>query len=553
VRYTLTTVTRAATESAGPAVRPVLLAGAVVTACFLGLFAQVAATPLGEGMDVDGHLAYVVFMVREGRWPTPGELSMPADVAALRAHCLASDYVCPGSYQRWALLSPSARQTERAWLLPQEHAAYVGVNYEAQHPPLYYALASLVDRPIRRLPYDRQLFCLSVLSVAMAATALPALWLVFRRRLGANVALGLLLAVAWFPNLMPFLGRVTNDALAFPIVCWFLAAVDRPVMRRGNLVAGALLLIVGLLVKSYVLVLVPVYLIACLVKGEGRRLDWKAFAVGLALLSAGLVPLVAFNLATTGLPMPLYEAQLTAGEPFSRKLLGLFQVRWVLFLTLMARGSFWSGYWSWVAPGPWYYLPMAAPLLLFVPRRPPTDDAPGAAWWRAVLSDAWVHLASLVFFLLAMWWHAGLLALDAQVRGRSQFLGGEGWYLNVLIGCTAVVLGVAARARYGDRMLCRLTKRCAVLMIAWNLVARLTLCAFWGGSVRLWSGLRFASLADVLAALTTARSWAAWQSWPGVTGPVSLAQVLPLAVALALSAWALRGIQVPVSQTPGAA
>jgi hypothetical protein len=493
-------------------------------------------------MDVDGHLGYIVFMLREGRAPITGELSLPADVANLRARGLASDYVYPGSYARWAALTPAERDTERRILLtPNPSAPYVSDNYEAQHPPLYYAMASAADRPFSQEPFDRQLFWMGALSAVLAAMAVPALYLLFQRRVGHGPALLLVTAVAWFPNLMPFLGRLTNDALAFPIVCWLLWVIDRPLMRRRDIVAGSALLVVGLLTKTYFLALVPPFLAVCLLRAPGeRRCSWGSLALGGALLAAGVLPLLATNYAATGMLMPLYEARLTAGEPFWRKFLGLLMVDWVLFPTLMARGFFWSGYWSWVAPGPWYYAPLAAPLALFVPWPHAGRRAGQAAWWAATARQVWVHALAWAVFLAAMWWHAGLLALHARSAHRAQFLGGEGWYLNVLVGSTALILAVAARERYGEARLGRILVWAAAVMVAWNLVARLTLIAFWGGSVRLWSGLRFAWFGDVVGALGSAASWSAWLSWPGVTGPAWLTQAVPLAVALALSAWVVR-------------
>lgn len=533
--YTLSVLKRLGIEPDGPS-RTTWLVAAAAASCFLALFAQVAATPVGEGMDVDGHLAYVVFLVREGRPPLTGEPSVPADVAGLREHCLASDYVCPGSYRRWAGLSSAERDAERrAWLTPKPDAPYVSENYEAQHPPLYYLVLSPLARLARRLPYDRQLFWYGATSAVFAASAVPALWLLFRRRFGAGPSLALVTAVAWFPNLMPFLGRLTNDALAFPLVCWFLAVVDRPRLARRDVVAGAVLLVAGLLTKSYFLTLVPAFLALCFFRGGEGRTSPRMLVLGAAVLAAGAVPLLAANYATTGLAIPVLEARLTAGEPLWRKVSGLFMVDWVLFLALMARGLFWSGYWSWVAPGPWYYLPLLAPAALLLPWPRATAHGAGGAWWRAAASDAWVHLLGWGVFLLAMWWHAGLLALDASVRHRAQFLGGEGWYLNVLVASTATIVAVAVRERYGVKPLGSILLAAAGASIAWNLAARATLYAFWGGGVGLWSGLRFARSADVLRALGNPGTWSAWQSWPGVVGPAWLTQAVPLALALALS------------------
>jgi Dolichyl-phosphate-mannose-protein mannosyltransferase len=493
-------------------------------------------------MDVDGHLAYVAFIVREGRPPLPGEPSVPADIAALRAHGLASDYVYPGSYRRWAALGPGQREAERLrWLAPNDTAPYVTDNYEAQHPPLYYLLASLVDRPVRHRPYDIQVFCLGVLSAALFASAIPALWFLFSRRFDRRPALALLLTVVWFPNLMPFLGRPTNDALAFPLMCWLLWLIDRPALARRHVIWGGVVLVAGLLTKSYFLVMVPVFLAACLLRGgAGGGRSFGMLALGGAVVAVGAAPLLVANYATTGLLVPVLEARLTAAEPLSRRLAGLLMVDWRLFPLLMVRGFFWSGYWSWVAPGPWYYLPVAAPVLLWLPWPRGANRAAAGGWCRATLADTWVHAAAWTMFLLAMWWHAGQFALAEAIGRRAQFIGGEGWYLNVLAASTAVILAVAVRERYGRRRLEPILVSAAVGAIVWNLVARVALYEFWGGSVRLWSGLRFARFDDLMAALSNPESWRAWRSWPGVVGPAWLTVAAPLALAVACSLFVLR-------------
>jgi hypothetical protein len=522
-----------------------LLLAAAAASCLLALLSQAASTPIGEGMDIDGHLAYVVFLLREGRPPVTGEPALPADVANLRRHGLASDYVSPGSYARWARLTPAEREKERkAWLTPDPAAPYVSDNYEAQHPPLYYLLAAAVDRPLRERPYDVQVFGMSVLAALLAAAAVPALYSLFRRYFQPGAALTLVTAVAWFPNLMPFLGRPTNDALAFPLACWLLWVIDRPEMRRRDIAAGAALLSAGLLTKTYFLTLVPAFLAVCLLRGGGasgaqagrRRWSWRSLALGAGLLALGAAPLLAANYTTTGLMFPLYEARFTAAEPLWRKLSSPFTIDWVLFGVLMARGFFWSGYWSWVAPGPWFYVPLLAPLALWLPR--PARSQGADSWWRATARRTWVHLIAWAGFLAGMWWHAGLMALRARAHG-GQFMGAEGWYLNALVGSTAVVLAVAVRERYGPATAARVLRGSAVVLIGWNLIARATLIAFWGGGVRLWSGLRFAWLGDVVRALGDPAGWAAWHSWPGVVGPAWLTVAAPLGAALVLSGWVL--------------
>ena len=522
--------------------RPLLLA-AVVAVFLLCQWSQIAATPIGEGLDVYNHLAYIEFLTREGRWPISGEPSMPADLDRLDKACLAADKVCPGSYSRWAHLSDAERSAiRRDVLMPDPAAPYVSDNYQSQHPPLYYALASLPYRAVRHLPLDRQVSWLSALSALFAAAGFPALWITFRRHLPSPDAAMLLLAIVWFPNLMPFLGRITNDSLAFALVCWWTCVMDRQCLRMTHVSAAGALLAVGFLTKTYTLTLVPVYLLVCLLGGTRlpARPAWSRFALGGLLVLVGTVPLMLFNWKASGMPLPLDEIRRTAGFPLSQKLLALWTINPFWFLAGLARNFFWCGYFSFVSPHILYYLPLAAPLALFWPAR----RSAGQTWpvrpWKAVLERAWIHGFLLAVFILAMWWHAALFSLDASVRGLKTYSGNEGWYMNVLLGSVGLFLAVACQERFGGAAMRRVLRWAVLVMIGWNVVARLVMVAFWGGGVQLVGRARLAVPGQVVRALLDPASWHNWQSWPGVIGPAWLSVLPALSMAIVISAWFLH-------------
>jgi hypothetical protein len=532
-------VTRRVSEAG---LRGSFLLAAIVAVFLLSQWSQIAATPIGEGLDVYNHLAYIEFMAREGRWPISGEPSIPADLGRLEGECLAADKVCPGSYSRWAHLSDAERSAVRHdVLMPDPAAPYVSDNYQSQHPPLYYALASIPYRAVRHLPLDRQVFWLSVLSVALAAAGLPALWITFRRHLPSRDSALLLLAIAWFPNLMPFLGRITNDSLAFSLVCWWICAVDRQRLRTIDVIAGGALLAVGFLTKTYMLALVPVYLLVCLLGGTRRRakLAWPHLALGALLVLAGTAPLVLFNWKTSGMPLPLDEVRRTASFPLSQKVAALWAVDPFWFLAGLARNFFWCGYYSFVSPHILYYLPLAAPLALLWPARKDSSHPSPAGRWKAVADRVWVHGALPLVFILAMWWHAALFSLDASARGVKIYSGNEGWYMNVLIGSIGLLLAVACQERFGDALARRVLRWAALLMVGWNVAARVVMIAFWGGGVQLVGRARLAVPGQVARALVDPVSWRNWHSWPGVIAPGWLSILPALLVAVAISAWLL--------------
>jgi hypothetical protein len=117
--------------------------------------------------------------------------------------------------------------------------------------------------------------------------------------------------------------------------------------------------------------------------------------------------------------------------------------------------------------------------------------------------------------------------------------GNEGWYLNVLAGSVAVLLVDAARRRLEPAALARVLGWTVVVMLLWNLAARLTMAVFWGGGVDLVGRARTVRLDQFWVALVARGTWESWATLPGVTGPFWMTQAAPLAAAIGLTGWLL--------------
>ncbi len=74
--------------------------------CLVFLLSQISAlsvTPIGEGMDVYGHLAYIDFFASRNRAPAPDELSMADWIVALQQDMPGPDFSTTATrYRRWA-------------------------------------------------------------------------------------------------------------------------------------------------------------------------------------------------------------------------------------------------------------------------------------------------------------------------------------------------------------------------------------------------------------------------------------------------------------------
>src|SRR4029453_7359463 len=136
------------------------------------------------------------------------------------------------------------------------------LNWEAQHPPLYYALLAPLMRATDTLPFNTQFFVLRLASYLLAALGLVIglsaslrffpVDTVTRRALTA----GALLYPFLVPMFVPEFGRIGNDSLCMFMVgvTWgaLLTVIAEPQRARAPLVLGVVLGL-GLLTKAFFL------------------------------------------------------------------------------------------------------------------------------------------------------------------------------------------------------------------------------------------------------------------------------------------------------------
>jgi hypothetical protein len=506
----------------------------------LGLSAQVAVTPLNEGMDFGGHLAYVNFVSEQGRPPAPDELSVPEWVGRLTNVMPGPDFTDGTRYQAWARLDPDQRRQRVAEAVaPPDGGRYVVANYEAQHPPLYYLVLSIPDRLLAHLRLDLRTYALELLTVLLASLALPAIFLTFRLYLEDDAAAGLAaLGVAWFPNFLPFLGRLTNDALAFPFIAWSIFYMARPGVNLARVVLVGVLVDLACATKTYALTLVPVYLVASMLgpKTNGQRsFNLRYAIVAVLCVCIGIGPILAANYLTSGQVVLLTEVRDTSDTQFGQRLMNLGTVPPIWFFTGLVQYFWWSGYWSFVVRG-FYYIPLfAIPILLLFSLR-------NLRRGRLDAEHAWLHVFVIVCFVCGLWVHASML--------RQTFGGGnEGWYADVLVGSVASVGLILLRSQCGENgTLRRVLAIVVVVIVSWNLLGRIMMLLFWTGQIGPGGALQ-GSLSSAILAGLAAYPWSAELDplLPGAVGPAVVTVGIPLASSIALTGWALvawtRGVR----------
>ena len=261
-----------------------------------------------EGFDEPYHLGYITFVAQNGRPPGYEEPSLPAAYAEALA-LLPSVFGQAPSFRDWRRLPAAERASRRARAARSPTGVappprYVSRNYERQQPPLFYYAAAPVawllrDGSLPQLVVGMRLFCVLLASLMIPLTARLARLLLPRR--GVFFALPF---AAFLPNTLFFADRITNDALAWPILaaaCVALVlAARRPAARGRFLVLGALVA-AGVWTKMSLLPLLPAALCAVLIarrRSDGRRPGALLAAVGLPALL--IVPLLVWNAAACG-------------------------------------------------------------------------------------------------------------------------------------------------------------------------------------------------------------------------------------------------------------
>jgi hypothetical protein len=510
---------------------------------FFALASQVAVTPLGEQMDFFGHISYVCFLARTGLIPRPGALTLPAGIDTIQKNLPAPDQGGGERYKRWASLDSAQREElKREACDPANlRTGFSRPNYEAQHPPVYYWIISPLYSWTSRLPLDYQNWLLSLFSILLASLAIPAVYLIFEQVFGVRAGVCAALLVAWLPNYMSFLGRITNDCLSFPLFSWSIYLLVRKDKTDRHLIAALVLIATALFTKSYALTLLPLAVLGCWdLTGDGNRaqlrIRTKIFLT--FFLALAVAALFFFNWKFSGHWLLLTEVRDSAHASLFQKIMGMLRLNpvWFYFNGLI-RLFWWSGFWSLVSPGIYYYVPLAifggvAGYGLFIK---------GSWRDRTFWNEAFPHLVAVFSFIAAMAWHASLFEIRTATVAGAERTGNEGWYLLVIAPSIFMLLFLPIKRIGSEVRQRKLLQFLASGVILWNLLGRLSIYMFWSGHVSLHHFLRRMDLKDTVAAIFNPQSWNSWLSLPGIIHPVWLTSILPLLAALIASVLLLNG------------
>lgn len=503
------------------------LVAALVMFLGRGVFYCVAL-PYGDPLDEPYHFGYAAYLWQTGHPPASAAPSMADEITrpfrnfpwypsfSSRAITWSSIVALPGAER--------LRRRDEAFAPGADRARWSGPNYESQQPPLAYLLTGW---PLRLLPNARlstRLLALRLAAVLVSAAGLPLLLPLCRRVAPEKPARCLFLAIAAFPGLGIFLGRYTNDAVAFPLIAAILLAAlsvaDGTFSGRRTLGAG-LLLAAALWTKVYALTLVPLLPAAALLSPSLRRRKMivrSSIAVVVALSLAapwairqlrdsgslsGLTEAKSARAAGVGVPEAVRAAPRLANAVVAR-------VFWRTFL--------WPGTWSAIGAADAVAAILrvgmiAIALAVLLGKRP----RPAERRRALVLAGAGG------LFLGGQLYHAALFEATARALGKFAPAGTEGWYLLVMLGALVPAIVLFRRPASGPML------GAAALFFAADLAAVLgVLPLVYSDAARpIFHGAGLSQYAALLRAVPDA---------PRVLGAVSLGGS-PGAIAAALLFW----------------
>jgi hypothetical protein len=470
---------------------------------------QAALLPPFEGFDETAHYSYVQQLADTGRWPRRGD-HLSQDISRY----LETAPTAENMHGRWTYpdFFPAGAETieigrETIWSPPgkaRNYEAGGGDNWEAQHPPLYYALLSPAYLLSKSWSLGAQLFLLRGLSYLLAWIGLCSAALLLSRqskeRAPTNLPLAIALWPAIFPMWFPEMARLGNDSLvtifaAFTLILMFRIERDPEGLRDYGLL-GMTLGFAALSKATFLPVIAAAFVL--LAARAWMSIKTKLFAARLRGLLICATVTAAFGgwwyvlqVLSTGNLIGSNDAinlQSSGGiiASFAKQNVTLLTaLRGALGLPL---GFLWAGTWSFVLPPLSTMVPLAALVILT-----------GYGCCRHLLSrglgavDVFA-LLTFAFFTAALIYHS---VIFMSLTGNTA----PAWYLHSLAPILALSVAYGLSNAMGTSWLRRPAIALSIYPLAFLPAVMMLAELFFAGCAPLLDGRRYFALSRGLACL----------------------------------------------------
>lgn len=225
----------------------------ILAAVFFCGLAHIALLPPFEGFDETAHWSSITQIGYEGSLPVYGEARIDGGIDAYPGPIT---YAAPSSinYNDFQAIEGQGPHYTKP---PKEYVGEGSLNWQAQHPPLYYLILQPVFKLFSDASWSVQFFALRTISWIFAFSGLVIGVEASRQLFKDNVEKAMVIMAAWpflIPQFFPEMARIGNDSLCllFFALCWLaLVRLERREHDRGWSTLLGLALGVGLWTKAF--------------------------------------------------------------------------------------------------------------------------------------------------------------------------------------------------------------------------------------------------------------------------------------------------------------
>lgn len=319
------------------------------------------------------------------------------------------------------------------------------LNWQAQHPPLYYLLMAPLLKLTEPLGFLSQLFWMRVFSYGLAVAGVALTFLALRAAPSAEMRqagyTGMVLYPIMLPMFFPEFARLGNDSLclllsAAAFYC-FLRMLYQP--RRRWAVGLGVALGIGCLTKAFFLPIIGAVAVFLLIRlwqaedgTEKRQLLRHGLWAGVvaALIGGGWYAYQHLIHGQMSGTQDAIELAKQGGIRFA--LAGFDGMKSAYAVVVSVTTWIWAGSWSLTRIHPLFYLPLLA-MLGWLGRHYAI-----ALCHHKLREPLWLPLWLYGFFAAGMLWHI-LISVPLKGHGNT-----PGWYLHILFPWVVIALGTAA-------------------------------------------------------------------------------------------------------------
>lgn len=382
----------------------------LVLAAGARLLLQLSAMPPYAGLDEAYHVARLEFRFTEGRNPSDKE---PSVATHIHQSLSGAPEALPAFGPEWPSRSAQALANPRPDRVIVD-SEYLGANYEAQHPSLYYSIAAPALSLVPTRTQKAELRLWRSISVVCALIVVLAAAYTGWRFYGAHGLLAAALLVS-FPTWLTVTMRASNDAFSCALIAIALSITLASPREVFGWIAEATVWSLALAAKLYSWPLVLVLALSWRVQRATRT---RVILVGVACSIAILLTVSELSFRTSN-PLGLFSFNPVAGSAR----VAAVPIDYVEMAKIWIATLVWTSGQHWNALEPMMLPVYFGPFLLI------------AAWGflRASREQRLLVGTAAIAFAAAQALNAWSYIRLAQASGQSLPAGGkEGWYWYVL-------------------------------------------------------------------------------------------------------------------------